>query len=99
MKRLLAISVPLFMLFAGSAHAQDTLFADMGGQAGIDRIVDASVDNYLADDRIKAIFDESNIDRLRAEFSTSSEAEPVSVAPRLTCMTLVAASCVPCATF
>ena len=40
----------------------------MGGQAGIDRIVDASVDNYLADDRIKAIFDESNIDRLRAEF-------------------------------
>ncbi len=40
----------------------------MGGQAGIDRIVDASVDNYLADPRIKAIFDESNIDRLRAEF-------------------------------
>ena len=26
--------------------AEDTLFADMGGQAGIDRIVDASVDNY-----------------------------------------------------
>ncbi len=39
-----------------------------------------------------------SLDRLRAEFSTSSEAEPVSVAPRLTCMTLVAASCVPCAT-
>jgi hemoglobin len=49
-------------------RAEDALFADMGGQAGIDRIVDASVDNYLADDRIKAIFDESNIDRLRAEF-------------------------------
>jgi len=67
MKKLLAISVPLFMLFIGSAHAEDTLFADMGGQAGIDRIVDASVDNYLADDRIKAIFDESNIDRLREQ--------------------------------
>ena len=40
-----------------------------------------------------------SLDRLRAEFSTSSEAEPVSVAPRLTCMTLAAASCVPCATF
>jgi hemoglobin len=66
MKKLLA--VPLLMLFAIPAQAEDTLFADMGGQAGIDRIVDASVDNYLADNRIKAIFDESNIDRLRAEF-------------------------------
>jgi hemoglobin len=67
MKRLAAISIPLFLIFAVPVHAEDTLFADMGGQAGIDKIVDASVDNYLADDRIKAIFDESNIDRLRAE--------------------------------
>jgi len=56
------------LTFAMPAWADDTLFADMGGQAGIDRIVDASVDNYLADGRIKALFDESNIDRLRAEF-------------------------------
>lgn len=55
-------------LLAAPAAAQDTLFMDMGGQAGIDRIVDVAVDNYLADDRIKAIFDESNMDRLRAEF-------------------------------
>ena len=40
----------------------------MGGQPGIDRIVEASVDNYLADPRIKAIFDESNMERIRAEF-------------------------------
>src|SRR5207253_10379539 len=40
-----------------------------------------------------------SVDSVRAEFNTSSEAEPVSVAPRLTCMTLAAASCVPCATF
>jgi len=66
--KLLALSVPLLVLFALAAHAEDALFADMGGQAGIDRIVDGSVDNYLADDRIKTIFDESNIDRLRAEF-------------------------------
>ena len=45
----------------------DTLFTDMGGKPGIDRLVDVSVDNYLADDRIKAIFDESNMDRIRAE--------------------------------
>jgi hemoglobin len=68
MKNLFAASACLFMLASLPAHAEDTLFADMGGQAGIDKIVDASVDNYLADDRIKAIFDESNIDRLRAEF-------------------------------
>ena len=64
----LPIALGLLMLTAAPAFAEDTLFADMGGQAGIDRIVDASVDNYLADDRIKAIFDESNIARLRAEF-------------------------------
>jgi len=66
MKRILAL--PLLLLFVVPVQAEDVLFADMGGQAGIDKIVDASVDNYLADDRIKAIFDESNIDRLRAEF-------------------------------
>ena len=66
MGKIFATSLLLFL--ATQAHAQDTLFDDMGGQPGIDRVVDASVDNYLADDRIKAIFDESNIDRLRAEF-------------------------------
>lgn len=56
------------LMMAMPALADDSLFNDMGGQPGIDRIVDASVDNYLADDRIKAIFDESNMDRIRAEF-------------------------------
>jgi hemoglobin len=68
MKYQFVISASIFLLLVAPAHAEDALFTDMGGQAGIDRIVDASVDNYLADDRIKAIFDESNIDRLRAEF-------------------------------
>jgi hemoglobin len=57
-----------FLLCATQAFAEDALFADMGGQPGIDKIVEASVENYLADDRIKAIFDESNMDRIRAEF-------------------------------
>ena len=57
-----------FMLIAAPAMADDTLFADMGGQPGIDKIVEASVANYLADERIKAVFDESNMDRVRAEF-------------------------------
>jgi hemoglobin len=58
----------VFMLCAAPAFADDTLFADMGGQPGIDRIADASVDAYLADDRIKGIFAESNMDRIRAQF-------------------------------
>jgi hemoglobin len=57
---LLCVSTPAF--------AGDTLFADMGGQPGIDKIVDASVDAYLADPRIAPIFGESNIERIRAEF-------------------------------
>ena len=39
-----------------------------------------------------------SLERVLAEFSTSSEAEPVSVAPRLTCMMLAAACWVPWAT-
>ncbi|HEY0265296.1 MAG TPA: group 1 truncated hemoglobin [Rhizomicrobium sp.] len=66
MKRLVPLA--FLMGLAAPSAAQDTLFADMGGQPGIDRIVDAAVDNYLADDRIKAIFDESNMARIRAEF-------------------------------
>ena len=65
MKKLLLIAL---MGFSSPALADDTLFADMGGQPGIDKIVDLSMDAYLVDPRIKAIFDESNIDRMRAEF-------------------------------
>lgn len=58
------------LFFAGPAFAaEDTLFADMGGQAGIAKLVSVSVDNYLADDRIKAIFDESNMERIRLELT------------------------------
>ena len=39
-----------------------------------------------------------SVERVRAEFNTSAEADPVSVAPRLTCMMLAAASWVPWAT-
>ncbi len=68
MKTTLALLTMAAALFAAPAFAADTLFADMGGQPGIDRLVDASVDNYLADDRIKDTFSESNMERVRAEF-------------------------------
>jgi hemoglobin len=69
MKNIRFVFVAAMLAIAAPALADtDTLYADMGGQAGMDRVVDASVDNYLADDRIKAIFDQSNMDRIRAEF-------------------------------
>jgi hemoglobin len=68
MKTTLPLLTAAAALFTLPALAADTLFADMGGQPGIDRLVDASVDNYLADDRIKDTFSESNMDRVRAEF-------------------------------
>ncbi len=56
------------LVFAAPNLAQAaSLFDDLGGQPGIDRIVDVSVDNYLRDDRIKAIFEESNMERVREQ--------------------------------
>ena len=49
------------------SFADTTLYDDLGGKAGVDHLVDVSVDNYLADPRIKDIFSESNMDRIRME--------------------------------
>jgi hemoglobin len=68
MKILPAFSLAALLLAATPSFAEDTLFNDMGGQAGIDKMVDISVANYLADDRIKIVFAETDLDRLRAEF-------------------------------
>lgn len=68
MKRLAVLSFPLLLAFSAPAFsADDTLYQDLGGKSGMDKLVDASVDLYLADPRIKDIFSESNIDRIRAE--------------------------------
>ena len=58
---LLAAAAPAFA-------ADDPLYAEMGGKEGLDRLVDVSVDIYIADPRIKMHFAESNIDRIRAQF-------------------------------
>jgi hemoglobin len=67
MKRLAAACITIFLALPTALQADGTLFDDLGGRDGINRLVDASVDNYLADPRIKDIFSESNIDRIRAE--------------------------------
>ena len=65
MRKILGLAAAL--LLCTPAWADDTLYADMGGKAGMDHLVDLSVDRYLSDPRIKDIFSESNIDRIRAE--------------------------------
>ncbi len=53
-----------------SATAGTTLFADLGGLSGIDRIVDEAVSLWLSDDRIKLDFDNINPDRLRSRLKS-----------------------------
>jgi hemoglobin len=48
-----------------AAMADDTLFADMGGHDAIVKIANDTTDIFLADDRIKATFDDTNMDRFR----------------------------------
>jgi len=47
------------------ALADDTLWQDMGGVDNLTRIANDTADNFLADDRIKATFDNTNIDRFK----------------------------------
>ena len=68
MKKILPWVASATLLLAMPAFADDTLFTEMGGQPGIDRLVEVSIGNYLKDDRIKSTFDESNMERVRAEF-------------------------------
>ena len=49
------------------AFADDSLYRDLGGKEGITRIVDAEMVRHLANPRIKAQFDDTNIDRLKEQ--------------------------------
>src|SRR5215475_11829012 len=53
------------LLFAGTAHAEDTLFQDMGGKDVITRVAIDTADNFIADPRIKGTFDNTNMDRFK----------------------------------
>jgi len=58
-------AVIAFLGFAAPARAQSALYDDLGGKDGTAAIVGGMVDNALADDRIKAVFDNINIPRLK----------------------------------
>jgi hemoglobin len=48
-----------------TAKADDALYHDLGERPGIAKIVDDATANFLADDRIKATFDNTNMDRFK----------------------------------
>src|ERR1700744_5491115 len=50
---------------AARADNADTLWQDMGGVDNITKIANDTADNFLADPRIKATFDNTNIDRFK----------------------------------
>jgi hemoglobin len=56
-------------LLAGYAVAaradEDTLYVDMGGVDNLKKIAVDTADNFLADPRIKATFDNTNMDRFK----------------------------------
>jgi hemoglobin len=64
-----ALAAMLFALvLAGCATAsRGSLYADLGAQSGIERIVDGFLDNIAADDRVFELFRETDIDRFRSK--------------------------------
>jgi hemoglobin len=62
----LAIAAIAALTFSTAAYAgDDSLYQDLGRQPGIVTIVDDATANFLADDRIKATFDNTNMDRFK----------------------------------
>jgi hemoglobin len=67
--RTILLAACIFVSAAGVAHAGDTLFQDMGGREAIVKLANDAADNFLADDRIKATFDNTNMDRFRQKLA------------------------------
>ena len=64
--RAAALGAALALLPAtGHAQQDGSLFEDLGGHDGLSRIVAASTQLWLADTRIRATFDDTNMDRFR----------------------------------
>lgn len=69
MKRIVlfaSIVLAAVSLVAFAARADDSLYQDLGGHDGIVKIANQTADNFLADDRIKQTFDDTNMDRFKA---------------------------------
>ena len=53
------------LVFAAPARAEDALYHDLGEKDGIARIAEYTTANFLADPRIKATFDNTNMERFQ----------------------------------
>ena len=62
-RRFLIVLIPMVML-AYRARA-DTLFVDLGGRSGLEKLAGLAVETWTHDPRVSATFDETNPDRLR----------------------------------
>jgi hemoglobin len=71
MRRSITIAAMLSSLsvcvYVSDIHAatDDSLFRDLGGQAGIVKIANLTADHFLADPRIKQTFDDTDMERFR----------------------------------
>ena len=55
----------LAAFFSAASAADDALYHDLGDRAGIANIVDRTTAHLLSDDRVKATFDDTNMDRFK----------------------------------
>lgn len=62
-----SIAFALFASGAPSQAADSSIYDELGGHQGMVKIVDASMTNFLSDDRIKHHFDEVDIDWLKGK--------------------------------
>ena len=62
---ILAVSLPFGARSDTANYDNDPLFHDLGGRDGVDNIAKFTVAQFLADARIKAIFDNTNMVRLQ----------------------------------
>ena len=70
MLRKLALAATAALTISTSlALADDPLFHDLGGRDGIATIVDDATSNFLSDPRIKATFDNTNMDRFKVNLT------------------------------
>ena len=60
----LALAAALSLAVSGTA-ADDSLYRDLGGAEGVEKLANLTTDNFLADDRIKHSWDQSDMVRFR----------------------------------
>lgn len=58
-----ALALVFLLAALPAAAADDPLFQDMGGKDGIEKIAQSTTANLLADPRVKATFDNTNMER------------------------------------